>query len=426
METKNMDKIQLKQDEIKALMVELENIEQGTEDFSSKLSQVEAAKLSLDSIKQEQERFAAVQASLSSFSAPKAVQAGPAKGAIVQEGFVNDPKFGFSNGGEFLQSIFKNGSDFSQDKRLSGIADIMQTAGAHTSIADGLMIPSEFAEGLLINESGISDDWVGKMNTEQTSSNSKTFKRSAANTTGGSVGLTASRIAENTQMSSTKEVFETTTLPLAKLYAYSDVTEEDLNDIPWLTGHLATQAPKVIRAKFAGELLNGTGVGEALGMFNTNNANKISVTRNTASNVKSEDIAAMYARAVVDSGSFWLINRDVMAKLPLMTVGDTPITWEPYFRNGMIGLMNGLPVYQSEDCSVLGTAGDVRLVTPSGYRCLEKVGGSQFASSIHVRFDYDSTAFRWTHRINGIPWCNDVYTPRNGATLSPFVQLGSA
>ena len=202
-----MDKIQLKQDEIKALMVELENIEQGTEDFSSKLSQVEAAKLSLDSIKQEQERFAAVQASLSSFSAPKAVQAGPAKGAIVQEGFVNDPKFGFSNGGEFLQSIFKNGSDFSQDKRLSGIADIMQTAGAHTSIADGLMIPSEFAEGLLINESGISDDWVGKMNTEQTSSNSKTFKRSAANTTGGSVGLTASRIAENTQMSSTKEVF---------------------------------------------------------------------------------------------------------------------------------------------------------------------------------------------------------------------------
>tara|TARA_R110002012_G_scaffold37867_3_gene105976 strand:+ start:241 stop:1617 length:1377 start_codon:yes stop_codon:yes gene_type:complete len=418
-----MDKIQAKQEEIKLLMGELEGMEQGTEDYSAKLNSVEAAQKELEKVKQEKKRFEAVQASLSSFSAPKSAQAGPVQGAVIKEGFTKDPKFGFSNGGEFLRSVFKNGNNISQDKRLMGIADIMQTAGDHTTIADGLMIPSEFAEGLLINESGISDDWVGRMATEQTSSNSKTFKRSAANTTGGSVGITAARIAENTQMTSSKEVFETTTLPLAKLYAYSNVTEEDLNDIPWLEGHLAMQAPKVIRAKFAGELLSGTGVGEALGMFNTNNSNKIAVSRDTATDVKAEDIAAMYARAIVSSGSFWLINRDVMAKLPLMTVGDVPIVFENYFKDGMIGFLNGLPVYQSEDCSVLGTQGDVRLINPDGYRVLEKVGGSQFASSIHVRFDYDSTAFRWTHRVNGIPWCNDVYTPRNGATLSPFVEL---
>lgn len=121
--------------------------------------------------------------------------------------------------------------------------------------------------------------------------------------------------------------------------------------------------------------------------------------------------------------AFWLINRDVMAKLPLMTVGDVPITWESYFRDGMIGFLNGLPVYQSEDCEALGTQGDVRLINPAGYRVLEKVGGEQFASSIHVKFDYDLTAFRWTHRINGISWSNAVYTPRKGATLSPFVEL---
>lgn len=418
-----MDKIQAKQEEIKLLMGELEGMEQGTEDYSAKLNSVEAAQKELEKVRQEQERFEAVQASLSSFSAPKSVQAGAVQGAVVKEGFTQDPKFGFSNGGEFLQSLYKNGNNISQDKRLMGIADIMQTSGAHTSINDGLMIPSEFAEGLLINESGITDDWVSRMNVEQTSSNSKTFKRSAANTTGGSTGLVASRIAENTQMSSSREVFETTTLPLAKLYAYSDVTEEDLNDVAWLESHLAMQAPKVIRAKFAGEMLSGTGVGEALGMFNTNNSNKIAVTRTTGSDVVAADIAAMYARATISSSSFWLINRDTMAKLPLMTVGDNTIVFEQYYRNGTIGFLNGLPVYQSEDCSVLGTQGDVRLINPEGYRVLEKVGGQQFASSIHVRFDYDSTAFRWTHRINGIPWCNDVYTPRNGATLSPFVEL---
>jgi HK97 family phage major capsid protein len=423
MEKKHMDKIQAKQEEIKNLVSAMEGMEQGTEDFKAKLDELKAAQADLENTKVQIDEFNKIQQSLSSFQKPKTLQANVSTAAVVKEGFESDPKFGFKNSGEFLQSVYKNGSNFKADHRLAGIADIMQTSGAHTSINDGLMIPTEFANGLLLNESGIKDDWVSNMVIEPTNSNSKTFKRSSANTTGSTTGLVAGRIAENTQMSSSREVFETTTLPLAKLYAYSDVTDEDLNDIPWLESHLMMQAPKVIRAKFAGELLDGTGVGEAQGMFNTNNSNKIAVSRNTASNVKAEDIAAMYARFIRGAGSFWLINRDVMAKLPLMTVGDSPITWEPFFRDGMIGFMNGLPVYESEDCSALGTQGDVRLINPEGYRVLEKVGGQQFASSIHVRFDYDSTAFRWTHRINGIAWCNDVYTPRKGSTLSPFVEL---
>ena len=420
-----MDKIQATQEEIKSLMTGLEGLEQGSAEFKTALDSVEAKQAELVSLQADADRYATLQTSLSGFQKPKTSQSSlTVQGAptTVKMGFTNDPKFGFKSGGDFLQSVVKHGKNPSQDERLMGLA-ALQTSGTHTSINDGLMIPSEFAEGLLINESGITDDWVSKMGIESTSSNSKTFKRSAANTTGGTTGIVASRIAENTQMTPSREKFEITTLPLAKLYAYSEVTEEDLSDVAWLEGHLQKQAPKVIRAKFAGELLNGTGVGEAQGMFNANNSNKIAVTRNTATNVKAEDIAAMYARAIIGPGAFWLINRDVMAKLPLMTVGDVPITWESYFKDGMIGFLNGLPVYQSEDCEALGTQGDVRLINPEGYRVLEKVGGEQFASSIHVKFDYDLTAFRWTHRINGISWSNAVYTPRKGATLSPFVEL---
>jgi len=421
-----MDKIKMKED-YNLLMSELDGLAQGTPEFISKMDAIEASQANIKKVEAQEKRLDAIKKtneSMYSFGAAKTVQAGPVQGAptTVVSGFTKDPKFGFKSAGEFLQSIVKHGKNPMQDERLMGLA-ALQTSGTHTTINDGLMIPSEFAQGLLINESGITDDWVSRMSVEQTSSNSKTFKRSAANTTGGSTGLTASRIAENTQMTASREVFETTTLPLAKLYAYSDVTEEDLNDVAWLESHLSMQAPKVIRAKFAGELLDGTGVGEALGMFNTNNANKVAVTRTTSTDVVAADIAAMYARATISSNSFWLINRDTMAKLPLMTVGDNTIVFEQYYRNGTIGFLNGLPVYQSEDCSALGTQGDVRLINPDGYRVLEKVGGSQFASSIHVRFDYDSTAFRWTHRINGIPWANAVYTPRKGATLSPFVEL---
>jgi HK97 family phage major capsid protein len=407
-----MDKIQAKQEEITLLMGELEGMEQGSADYSAKLDSIEAAQKEIETIKAHADRLA----KLNEFKAPKTVQAGPAQHFQVKEGFEADPKFGFKNGGDFLAQIAKVGKDYSQDHRLAGIAGIMQTSGNHTTINDGLMIPAEFADGLLLNESGINDDWMSRMTIEATSSNAKTFKRSSSNTLGGSVGIQAARIAEDTQMSSTREVFETTTLPLAKLYAYTNVTEEDLSDVAWLQSHLMMQAPKVIRKKFAGEVLNGTGVGEALGMFNTNNSNKIQVTRNTASTVKAEDIASMSARLVNREGAFWLINRDVRAKLPLMTIGDQPVYVQDFKGPTYVGQLDGLPVYESEFCSALGTAGDVRLISADGYRILEKVGGQQFASSIHVRFDYDSTAFRWTHRINGIPW----------STLSAFVELGSA
>jgi HK97 family phage major capsid protein len=409
--------------ELKTLMSDIDGMDQSAEDFGVKLEQAEALKGKIEQSEANAKKLEDLKQSVTSFKPAQSQSVNSPRIEVGLPGFTQDPKVGFKNSGDFLSAVYKAGGNYNQDERL---AHISQTAGTHTSVADGLMIPAEFAQGLLINESGITEDWMSRMIVEPTSSNAKTFKRSSSNTLGGSVGITAARIGENTQMSSTKEVFETATLEVSKMYAYSEVTEEDLSDISWLQGHLMMQAPKVIRKKFAAEVLSGTGTGQALGMFDTNNPNKISVTRDTASTVKAEDIAAIYARAIVSPSAFWLINRDVLAKLPLMVVGDSPIVWESYFRDGMVGMLNGLPVYQSELCSALNTAGDVRLINPEGYRILEKQGGSQFASSIHVAFDYDKTAFRWTHRISGMPWCNDVYTPTNGATLSPFVELGTA
>jgi hypothetical protein len=49
----------------------------------------------------------------------------------------------------------------------------------------------------------------------------------------------------------------------------------------------------------------------------------------------------------------------------------------------------------------------------------------QFASSIHLRFDYDQTAFRFVFRIDGQPWWPTAATPlyATSDTLSPFVTL---
>jgi len=71
----------------------------------------------------------------------------------------------------------------------------------------------------------------------------------------------------------------------------------------------------------------------------------------------------------------------------------------------------------------MGTTQDIMLVNPDGYCAFQKVGGMKFNTSMHVKFDQDLMAFKWTMRFGGIPKFNAAYTPRKGSTLSHFVAL---
>ena len=59
----------------------------------------------------------------------------------------------------------------------------------------------------------------------------------------------------------------------------------------------------------------------------------------------------------------------------------------------------------------------------SQYLLIDK-GGINAASSIHVRFLYDESVFRFIYRVDGQPIWNKPITPYKGSnTLSPFVAL---
>ena len=78
-----------------------------------------------------------------------------------------------------------------------------------------------------------------------------------------------------------------------------------------------------------------------------------------------------------------------------------------------------------EQCSTLGTVGDIALVDYSQYALANK-GGVQAAQSIHVAFLTDEVAFRWIYRVDGSPLWNAPLTPYKGSsTLSPFVVLAT-
>ena len=61
----------------------------------------------------------------------------------------------------------------------------------------------------------------------------------------------------------------------------------------------------------------------------------------------------------------------------------------------------------------------------SQYLWIEK-GGTRLASSIHVRFDYDETAFKFTYRANGRPlWQSPLKSAKGGTERSPYVALAA-
>ena len=85
----------------------------------------------------------------------------------------------------------------------------------------------------------------------------------------------------------------------------------------------------------------------------------------------------------------------------------------------------GRPVIAIEQCPTLGDVGDIIFADLSGYILAEK-GGIESAMSIHVKFDYDESVFRFVTRLDGQPWRASALTPYKGTSsnsLSHFVAL---
>jgi HK97 family phage major capsid protein len=417
--------------ELKSLMEVIEGMDQTAEDFSAKLGEAEALKLKLENAEANAKKLADLKQSVNAFPKPqsglKTVNGKPS--IVVGSQYDNDPKFGFQNAGEFLSVLANKSIGKQGDERL----DVYQTSGQHTTSNDGLMLPAELMPEINVLGKGISHDIVSLFDVKSTSRNSVEIRRDAATTRGSSsVGLVVGRAAEVATFTASRQKFELDTIKLDKLYVYAEVSDEDLEDFAMLESNLTETAPELLRIKMGEDIIGGNGVGRNLGFTagndyvtstrTTASSDYVTSTRTTASRVKAEDVALMMSRHLRGNKSFWLINQSVWNQLPIMTIGDQPI-FQSDFTQGMAGRLLGLPVYTSEDCAAMGTTQDIMLVNPDGYCALQKTGGSKFNTSMHVKFDSDVMAFKWTMRFGGIPKFNAAYTPRKGATLSHFNAL---
>jgi HK97 family phage major capsid protein len=199
----------------------------------------------------------------------------------------------------------------------------------------------------------------------------------------------------------------------------------------------------VIRSGFASEfgfliddaVLNGEGQTMPFGVLkSTAKVVQTAEAGQGAATVVGANIIKMWSRLFATSrpNAVWLINQEVEPQLITMKIegaagGVFPIYMPPGGLSGSpYGTLFGRPVMPVEQCQALGTEGDVILGDfTNGYVLAEK-GGIQADMSIHVRFDYDESVFRFVTRLDGQPTRASVLTPYKGsATQAHFVTLNS-
>jgi HK97 family phage major capsid protein len=350
---------------------------------------------------------------------------GPARATVVND--LNPERTGgFHNLAEFAVSVRNFQVSGIQDPRLgaapSGFQQNQGTSG------EGILVPTEFREQIwaLVFDDG---NLLGFCNPEPTSGNSVGIAKDET-TPWGAAGVQAYWRSEGTQMVATKAAITPTMMQLHELYAFVLATQEVLDDAPRLQNRITVQAANAIRWKAFEAVVTGDGNGKPLGFMNSSALVTVAKESGQAADtITVPNVLKMYSRLLRMGGRpMWLANSDTLPQLGQLTIGNVP-AWLPFNQpiqgapDG--GIFLGRSLSFNEHCATLGDVGDIIAVDLSGYALATKAGGGiDFASSIHLFFDYNIQAFRWIFRLGGQPYLSKPVSPAKGPnTKSHFVAL---
>lgn len=182
--------------------------------------------------------------------------------------------------------------------------------------------------------------------------------------------------------------------------------------------------------------IEGTGAGQPQGVLNS--PATVSVPKATNQDPDTfildnvlDMIARLYSPNETIGEGFWYMNKTVLPQLGKLSVAvgtggnglfmvNNSIQGRPDFS------LMGIPIRFSQFMKVVGDVGDVGLFDWSQYIVGQPVGaGVESSQSIHLYFDYDKTAFKFTFYIDGRVWWPDNYKPLHGDSQSSFVTLAA-
>lgn len=368
------------------------------------------------------------------------ISVGSAIGPIVTDNREADPKRGFGSLGEFMQAVYqadKPGKSIDGRLLLGGLGGMSAAAPGNFSNEaagqdGGFLVPPQFSQEIFKLSLG-EDSLLPLTDNVEISGNSMAFPKDET-TPWGTNGIRAYWQGEAASAVATKPVLGLATLRLKKLMALVPTTDELLDDANALTTYLPQKVALSIRWKANESILFGAGNGIPVGCMNAGAIVTVAKESGQATQtLVPQNLAKMIAR--LPPGSFtnavWIVNNDVLPALFTLSLGNFPIYLPTGLTVGGIqispyGTLLGRPVFVSQHANTFSSQGDVLLVDLSYYQTITKAGGMQTATSMHLYFDADLTAFRTTFRMDGQSKITNPIAPAKGSnSLSPYIQLAA-
>jgi HK97 family phage major capsid protein len=346
-------------------------------------------------------------------------------------------RYGFAYLGEFAYAVVLACQRDQPviDPRL--LAAMAATGGSQGVPSDGgYLVPPTFSNAIWDGLRMMPLDLLSRTSQFTVTGESLSFPRNAETSrVGGTVygGVTAYWITEAEQKTASKPTYGRLKLEPQELAVLIYQTDKLLRNSPIaLEQYLLRAATEAISFRVNEAIIRGDGLGKPLGLLNSSGLITVAEEgAQPADTILFENIAKMYSRMhpARRQNSVWLYNQDVEPQLMGLEnpSNNFPVFLPPGGLSAMpFGTLLGRPMLPVEHMSTLGDVGDIMLVDLSAYATGLRGGGIRSAVSIHLRFDFNETAFRFLFEMDGQPFVNTPLTPAQGAnTISTHVTLAA-
>lgn len=338
----------------------------------------------------------------------------------------------FASLGEQLRAVMLAAKG-TPDNRLAAVNEA-QGVNTQTGTDGAFAIQQDFA-GTIIETAATTGDILSRVDsyTSGAAANAVRFMTCDETDVSESVygGVQAYWASEAATVAASKPKFYETKIDLEKLMAFIYITDEALEDMPFMSGLLNNAMATAANRLLEGAVVDGDGVGKPLGILHA--PNLVTVEKESAQDktLTFQNIARMYGRILprCKTNAVWVMHPDLAEELPFLTLpigtGGVPVYLPPTGASGTpYATLYGKPIIETDHMAAVGKKGDIGLFDLKQYMLLRK-GTVKQDMSIHVEFLTAQNCFRLQLRAGGAPKGKSAVKLKNSKVLrSPFIVLG--
>ena len=339
----------------------------------------------------------------------------------------------FASLGEQLRAVMLAAKG-TPDNRL-GAVNAAQGINTGSGTDGAFAIQEDFA-GVILETAATTGDILSRVDsyTSGAASNAVRFMTCDETDVSESVygGVQAYWASEAATVAASRPKFYETKIDLDKLMAFIYITEEAMEDMPFMSGLLSNSMATAANRLLEGACIDGDGVGKPLGIRHAPNLVTVDKESGQTEMLTFKNIARMYGRILprCKTNAVWVMHPDMAEELPFLTLpvgtGGVPVYLPPTGATGApYATLYGKPIIETDHMAEVSKAGDIGLFDLKQYMLLRK-GTVKQDMSIHVEFLTAQNCFRLQLRAGGAPKGKNAVKLKNSKVLrSPFVVLGA-